>query len=79
MQQLQWHHILNYLKNLIMKLSFRIPCFFLLKIVILTTILIVSAFKKKNIINIFAKIVYTLIIIDFIFKLLITIKKILVI
>ena len=62
-----------------MKLSFRIPCFFLLKIVILTTILIVSAFNKKNIINIFAKIVYTLIIIDFIFKLLITIKKILVI
>lgn len=42
----------------------------------MTTILIVSAFKKKNIINIFVKIVYNLIIVDFVRKLLIKKKKI---
>ena len=42
----------------------------------MTTVLIVSAFNKKNIINIFAKIVYNLIIVDFVRKLLIKNKKI---
>lgn len=76
MHQLQWHRILNYLKNLIMKLSLKIP-FFLIKKVKLTTIVIVSAFKKKNIINIIVKIVYNLIIVDFVRKVLIK-KKILI-
>ena len=59
-----------------MKLSLKIP-FFLIKKVKLTTIVIVSAFKKKNIINIIVKIVYNLIIVDFVLKVLIK-KKILI-
>ena len=59
-----------------MKLSLKIP-FFLIKKVKLTTIVIVSAFKKKNIINIIVKIVYNLIIVDFVRKVLIK-KKILI-